>query len=182
MKRIFTAISFDPDNREKLHTLFCRMEDQILSGRVTPRDNIHLTVEFLGDTDPIGVAAVLQILRDTPFEPFEVATAGWGSFSRRGSALLWLGLEPDPKLLTLQAALRRKLKAAGFAVESRPYRPHLTAVRNVRLPQGFQLPETEAGEQIVQRVDRVCLLESVFTPEGVRYRELTESEEAPNHP
>jgi 2'-5' RNA ligase len=56
-----------------------------------------------------------------------------GSFRR--AAVAWAGMsDPPPALLQLQAKLVARLAERGFALEERPFTPHVTLARRIRRP------------------------------------------------
>jgi 2'-5' RNA ligase len=97
-------------------------------------ERLHLTLHFLGAL-PIERLTDLVPALAVPWQPFEL---------RLGDALRWpRGLlvlpaqPPAPALLALHRALAARLTGLGLAVESRPYRPHVTVARradDARLP------------------------------------------------
>ena len=74
-------------------------------------------------------------------------------------------------LADLYAGLGKLLEDAGFAVEARPYYPHLTFVR-FRYP--IRFPETDPGEPIAFPVDTVTLFRSELGAGGSRYEIVRE--------
>ena len=101
-------------------------------------DLLHLTLAFLGDVD----ADVERRARETvdltarAGHPMELTLGELGFFDHRGRLVAWRGIAPDgglDDLVALQAYLVRELASRGVAVDARPYRPHVTLARNVRL-------------------------------------------------
>ncbi len=74
---------------------------------------------------------------------------------------------PEP-LAALVRSLRSALSARGFDPEQRPFRPHLTLARKVRLPPpaGSVAPQRWAAHEF-------SLVESITGPEGSRYERLS---------
>jgi 2'-5' RNA ligase len=91
-------------------------------------DRWHLTLAFLGEVeDPAPVAAGLRRVAAAA-APFPLALRGSGTFGR--GAVVWVGLAGDvPALRSLAGEVTRACRAAGAAVDERPYRPHLTVGR-----------------------------------------------------
>ncbi|MEU4694469.1 2'-5' RNA ligase family protein [Actinoplanes sp. NPDC023714] len=79
----------------------------------------HVTLAFLGDADP---AAVTSALAGRSFGgPFRLRIAGSGRFG----SVVWAGLAGDvPALADLRARVVSAL--AGFPVDERDFKPHLT--------------------------------------------------------
>jgi 2'-5' RNA ligase len=95
--------------------------------KLVPRENLHLTLHFLGNVDGDRLAA-LRVAAAVSAAPVSVT---FDCFT------LWHGgiavLEPltlPPALTELHDALREALIAAAFTIERRPYRPHVTLARH----------------------------------------------------
>ena len=94
----------------------------------------HLTLQFLGrvaDADAL-VESVTESVQ--PRAPFVVALGGGGAFpSARRASVLWIGVhEGGDGLTSLAGAVADATVPLGFAVDDRPYRPHLTVARSAR--------------------------------------------------
>jgi 2'-5' RNA ligase len=111
-------------------------------------EGIHLTLKFLGATDPARVPQVEDALRAAAHaaEPLTVQPAGIGAFhggrhvaGRRdwqreprhhNVRVIWVGVDGDVAgLRALAGAIDAALEPLGFAPERRPYSPHLTLAR-----------------------------------------------------
>ena len=134
--------------------------------RWTRLDNLHLTVEFFGATEPARIpeleAALATAAARVP--PFELRWGGWGVFGPpRQPRVLWLG-GTAPGLAELHEAVAAALRAAGWTPEARPFAPHLTLGRIGRLRNArvFRetLAETPAGILPAQAVRELILYES----------------------
>jgi 2'-5' RNA ligase len=100
----------------------------------TAPERQHVTVHFIGEVEtPATLIAIMK--RPLPITPFELRLAEPGTFPRHGRPrVLWLGVAaPDDALQSVHRLLGERLKAAGFAIETGPYTPHLTLAR-VRTP------------------------------------------------
>ena len=97
--------------------------------RWQPTARWHLTMAFIGAVDDAREPAVREaVARAAAAEPVSQAVrlAGAGTFGR----LLWIGLEPHPSpVAPLAQAVACELRASGFAIERRPWSPHLTVAR-----------------------------------------------------
>lgn len=134
--------------------------------RWTRPENLHLTVEFFGATDPERIpeleAALAAAAARVP--PFELRWGGWGTFGPpRQPRVLWLGTE-SAGLAALRGAVAAELRAAGGTPEARPFAPHLTLGRIGRLKnaRAFRaaLAETPPADLPGQPVRELLLYES----------------------
>ncbi len=129
--RLFVAAAPPPGAVAHLAEALARGRDRQPSDplRWIPPERWHLTVVFLGEVDPGRVDRL-----GAAIAPAAAAGAPLG-LRLRGSGMfpgvLWVGLAGDLDALgRLARASRRAARAAGLAVERRPYRPHLTVARS----------------------------------------------------
>ena len=102
-------------------------------GRAMPAAKIHLTLAFLGEVPEARVASALEAARAVAFDPFELELDRKGGFRR--AKVGWAGCSaPAAALLRLQSGLEAGLRERGFALEERPFAPHVTLVRKVERP------------------------------------------------
>lgn len=103
-----------------------------LPGKPAPPENWHFTLRFLGATPPATRDHVVQLLRAaTCAAPFTIRFDTLGAFPRPNRArILWLGIdEGAERMIQLAAIAEATARVAGFAAESKPFRPHLTLSR-----------------------------------------------------
>lgn len=97
--------------------------------RWSDAENWHLTIAFLGSTDPGAVASIVGRLEATAgrHQPMRLETGGLGAFaSRRRARVAWYGLaDPGGRLASLAAdvAVAMGLEPAGR------FRAHVTLAR-----------------------------------------------------
>lgn len=146
--------------------------------------NIHLTLQFLGDT----AQPKLELLgRDllpviAAQEPFNFQVQGLGAFpNTRHPRVIWVGLQAPSTLSTLQTLIERSVKKLGLPVEDREFSPHLTLGRVKRdaAPGEVQelsavLEELKPGTLGTVLVKSVTLFRSDLHPEGPIYSPLAQ--------
>ncbi|HEY6379664.1 MAG TPA: RNA 2',3'-cyclic phosphodiesterase [Candidatus Dormibacteraeota bacterium] len=138
-------------------------------------EGLHLTAHFFGRLAPAEQARVLALLGPvaaaTP--PLELRLHGLGRFPQGGSArVLWMGLgDGAAGVGRLAAACRAILGEAGFAIDTRPHRPHCTLGRPRRWSDAQRLAweGLRPPAQPPWRVHRLLLLESQPQAGGSRY-------------
>jgi RNA 2',3'-cyclic 3'-phosphodiesterase len=94
--------------------------------RWSPRDNLHLTLRFIGDVDERKAEDIDAELGQIKLSGFEIALAGAGFFGGEEPHAMWLGVDPNDALLALQRACERACRRAGLAPAERAYTPHVT--------------------------------------------------------
>ena len=145
-------------------------------------DNLHLTLRFLGATDPDALTSLEPALvRAVATEAtFAARLAGAGSFpvGRRPRAL-WIGVEQGAaQLASLARAVDQALAPIGIPPEGRPFRPHLTVARTDAASHADAtgavdaLRDAAVGWSVSFDVARIVLYRSHLAAGPPRYEEL----------
>ena len=138
------------------------------TGRPQRSDQLHLTLEFLGDVPEPRLGSVLEAGAAVAGSaaPFDIVFDRLEHWRRPQVLCLTASLVPEP-LVALVRSLRSSLSDRGFVPERRPFRAHLTLARKVRLP-------SAAGpvESLRWAAHDYSLVESITGREGSRYDRL----------
>ena len=129
--RLFIAINFSPETKEKLAALQNTLRAGSKHGSFTIPENLHLTLAFLGECDLSQTAAIKAAMDTVIFEPFDIKIGRVGYFKSNGGDTWWAGVNESKPLLDLQRKLADNLSAAGFNLDKRKYSPHITLGRRV---------------------------------------------------
>ncbi len=190
--RLFVAIEIPVDIRDdiekSLHPLFLRFPQVSW----TKKENIHLTLKFLGNINPDLKIAKLKAKNPKELlemidaatgksvesiQQFDVTFDKIGYFSRE-QFIVWLGANANHNLSRLVQNLDDNLAVLDFEREKRKYNPHITLGRGRHiggnrqeelkytiLNQKFQLPEKFS-------VSGISLVDSTLTSSGPIYKTL----------
>jgi 2'-5' RNA ligase len=174
--RLFTAIELDDRVKDLLARAreSLRRHDRVV--RWVTRDQMHLTLVFLGEVPEARVDEVCQAVQRAAkrVAPFEIVVAGNGCFPPRGHVrVIWVGTEDQGgQLKRCQAVCADELEAIGFPRESRPFSAHLTLGR-VRedTTNGALRNDVERLKvpSITQYAGSIHVIQSELTPHGARY-------------
>jgi 2'-5' RNA ligase len=127
--RIFFALWPDEPAAAQLERLALELASAT-QGKAVPRGKIHLTLAFLGEVAPEHLETVVALAGKLRGRSFEARFDCIGAF--RQARVAWAGMsKPPAALLELQASLVSGLRGAGFALEDRPYAPHITLARRI---------------------------------------------------
>ena len=145
-------------------------------------EGLHLTLRFLGPTPAVEVPAVAVALeRAAGATPaFDVRLAGSGAFpSADRPRALWLGISAGAEAMgQISGAFEGELGTLGWAVEARPFRPHLTIARTDGVRAGpaaaTALARAAADLDTGFRADEVVLYRSHLGSGPARYERLRE--------
>jgi 2'-5' RNA ligase len=159
-------------------------EVQAALGRLRPAEDtdyrwsdpslLHVTLAFLGEQpeERLDVLQSVGAAAAGASSPRLLSLGEAGSFGpRRAPRVLWVGLDGDlAALQTVQSKLDSGLRAAGFGLEDRPFRPHVTLARRREKAQSGALvgwPPQVAHKQF--EMDHLTLFQSRLSPRGPTY-------------
>lgn len=125
MIRLFTAIEIPGDIANRLEAL----QQGIEHARWIERENLHITLRFIGDIPENVAADVDEALEQVPFEPFELELEGVGEFGGAKPHAIWAGVKLTEPLKRLQARHESAMRRVGLEPEKRKYTPHVTLAR-----------------------------------------------------
>lgn len=180
MLRLFIAIELPPEIQTALRMAQASLAGHKLAVRWVDPTGTHLTLKFLGATQPDQVAPITAALEQATrrHRPFGLATAMLGCFPNpRAARVLWLGLSGAlPELAALRDDVERSIAPLGFPTEQRPFSPHLTlgrtskdASRHDAARIGPALAATSAPAPVRWQVQHLSLMRSELGPAGARY-------------
>jgi 2'-5' RNA ligase len=180
--RLFVALELPSDVREGIVAWQRReLVDEAL--RVTPRENLHITLVFLGWQRERDIVAIAEILRgvegEAPRVRFEPQPVGKGK-SRQRPGLFALDA-PSEGAERVHAVLSDHLQHAGFyEPEKRRFWSHVTVARvrpekhGSRRPMRVSRPPGPLPRETVHPFDavRLSLYRSILRPQGAEYASL----------
>lgn len=167
--RLFFALNMDRSARREIVRLQSRMWGVDVRGLTRP-ENLHLTLAFLGNTEPARLEELRQIMDRLEVPPLALHFDRIGVFRRESGDIWWLGMGENRELLKLQAELTKELRKAGFPVEDRKFVPHLTLARRAKPKKQPKDGKTE--RLILAKVNTASLMRSHQQDGKLVYTEL----------
>ena len=176
--RAFIALAVAPNVVRNI----LRCQDELASQagdcvRWTPDEQIHLTLQFLGNISPADLEVIQARLQDV-MKPLHLRAHGLGGFpSLRNPRVIWVGLTGDiDQLKSVQAAV----ETATGRSEERKFHPHLTIGR---VREGRHLNVTldpwkdhDFGEWDIREL---LLMQSKLSPKGATHSVIARFRPAP---
>ncbi len=155
--RLFVALTLERSARREIVRLQEKMWGENGKG-VTRPENLHLTLAFLGDTDPERVDDIRWAMDKVRTQPPELVFDRIGVFKLRGGDIWWLGIKENKLLEKLQFCLADNLIYKGFKLEERKFVPHLTLARKSR---PSYTPRNERLEKVIcSQISYISLMRS----------------------
>ena len=184
MKRLFIALPIADASRTAIFRgIISAPALRDLPMSRTGYANLHLTLHFLGDTDEKRIPELKRIMDgiSAPETPQALRFTTAGCFPNRAEPrVLWLGIQENAYLQKVQQDLTRALTEAGFKVDRKRFKAHLTLGR-VRQGASFPTDGLTRLDKIASAVsipnspiERLTLFESRLQPGGSVYTVLYE--------
>ena len=181
-RRLFVALPLPADVVEAITELVATVRaDELPAGMHDVRwvrlDGLHLTLRFLGPTLDERIAPTVDAVRRAARagSPIDAVLGGTGTFPPHGRPrTLWIGVPSgDGEIAQLARAANDELLEAGWPLDDRPVRAHLTLARSDGLVAGSlvagRLAAAVGDRSIPCRLERLVLYESITGGGPARY-------------
>ncbi|MCW0484781.1 RNA 2',3'-cyclic phosphodiesterase [Gaoshiqia sediminis] len=179
MKRTFIAINIEPG--KQLLKVAGHLQKKLSNEKISwvAPQNLHLTLHFLGETPDDKLPVVKTILQQlaSSAQPFTFQLEGVSCFKRHGQpSVIFLAIPENGQLTALASKLGLLLGEAGFMIDERPFKPHLTLARVKYLNNKIrfyklleQLDQSNQPVSQVVEVKEIIFFESVLKSSGPQY-------------
>jgi 2'-5' RNA ligase len=173
--RVFIAVAIpDENNLKKIQTF---QENLEIDAKPTRINQIHFTLQFLGEIDEKKCEKVKDVLKRISFLKFELSLKGVGGFPNLNNPrVIWIGTDKgDQKLSKISKEIGMKLAILGFK-ENKKYKSHLTVFRIKKKIGNISslMQRYETAEFGSETVSKIKLKKSVLSPDGPEYSDLLE--------
>lgn len=169
MARLFVALSLPDDVAASLSCV----QTGVPGARWQTREQLHLTLRFIGETDGRQAQAVHDALAVIEAPSFSLALHGVGEFGGKRPAALWAGVRPNPALMHLQRKIETALQRIGSPADRPRYLPHITLARLRGTQQGHVMDYLTDHALYSSRpftATAFILYSSLLTSDGSIYR------------
>ena len=162
--RLFFALWPTDDIRRAMWKTGARLQD-VWGGRRMKPDTLHMSLVFLGDT-PAERLDELRTLAARMQGRVHALSFRQAACWRHNKVGYLSPEDTPPALIQLVSALEEGLEAGGFRFDQRPYKPHVTLLRNTRCTTQVMF------EPIDWRPEEFVLVASDLTEHGPVYQLL----------
>lgn len=177
--RLFWAVSLPDQVKKQLGMLMDLMKKGRADAKWVEKDNLHLTIKFLGELPanqlPLLIGTVREAVSGTG--SFNLMVKGLGFFpSAQRPRILWAGLTGElDRLREVHHLVEDSLAPLGWPPENRRFSPHLTLAR-LRSHKGVEtltrlVPElaNRCAVDMPVPVEELKLMESKLMRQGPLY-------------
>lgn len=161
--RLFFALWPDPETQQQ----WADATGPLLApwgGRRLPAASLHMTLHFLGDITGNRVRALTDLGEAAAADAIDLRFDRIEAWSKAELACLRTA-EDGPGLTRLVGYLGSGLALAGFAVERRRFKGHVTLARKLAMAE----PSLPLWPPLTWRADTLALVRSRLGPEGPDY-------------
>jgi 2'-5' RNA ligase len=120
--RLFVALALPNSVADEL----LMMQEGVPGARWSDRENLHLTLRFIGDVGGSDANAIDDALSSIRASKFTLQLKGAGAFGSKIPRALWAGITPNEALTHLQRKIETALQRIGLEAEQRKFVPHVT--------------------------------------------------------
>lgn len=178
--RLFIAIEIEKRIKERILELLKHLKKTETDIRWVAPENLHVTVKFIGDLDPIILPSVAKSLENVAsrFNPFRIQIENVAVFPKiKNPRILFIGLrDKEDSLVNIFEELEVELEAFGIKRESRKYVGHITIGRVKSQKNIHKLIEALNSDSACflgqEKVNHISLIQSELTPKGPIYTTL----------
>ena len=169
--RLFIAFEFDKETNKKLCDILSSYKELGVLGNYTDKDNLHLTLAFLGNVNT-GVDIIKKIIDYVSLntKEFELKGTGTKSFKIRDKRLLYYAFLENDECNKCVSDLRCLLKKNRIYFDEKEFKPHITLIR-------------EASDKVINKdikldinISSISLMESRRIEDKLKYIELYKKE------
>jgi 2'-5' RNA ligase len=180
--RLFIAIELSEPIREALAQAQSHLKYAGGDVKWVERDNIHLTLKFLGEASEEKAERVKTALDEIAgkMKPFDISLKDIGAFPNANyPRVIWVGLDKGvEESKTLAGGIDEAMSGLGFEKESRPFAAHLTIGRVRSSKNREALKEKLANYKLsttnCKTISSIVLFKSALTSSGPIYTKLHE--------
>lgn len=169
--RLFVAAEIDDALKDGLIGLQARLLEPGI--KLVERENLHVTLQFIGEVRDDRVAGIREALRSVKMAPFEVEIGSVGTFPTDSQRIDVVWVDCRGQLAELASKIEAVLKPLGF-VQDRGFVSHLTIARVKQRPVRLAERVAELKSAVIGRqlVNRFMLKRSTLTPSGPIYENV----------
>lgn len=170
--RSFVALEIPEEIRNEIYQHIENFKKDNLPVKWVEKENLHITLVFLGEKDLNFLNKVKEILKNlsSNFKPFYINLNNFGFFpNAKKPRVFWIGIKKNKEIIIqIVEKLNNQLKKIGFKPEEREFFPHLTIGRfkTIFNSEKYLLLKYESKDFLI---DKIILFKSNLTPQGPIY-------------
>lgn len=181
--RTFIALEIDENIKEEIIQIQNKIKQtNSISGKWVTKDNLHLTLKFLGDTQLKYVEEIKQNLKECLIGESAISCnlSKVGLFPKeKFTRVIWVGIEGgDIGIINIAKKIEESLSKIDYAKEKREFKTHITICRPKQILNRDQfksvLEEINKNFNPIKfTINKITFFESKLTPKGPIYTAIS---------
>jgi 2'-5' RNA ligase len=174
--RLFLAIDLPEEAKDNVEKL--KLELKGIKGvKPVAKENIHLTLKFLGEVADNKAEEIVKALEQVKFQPFNLSISRIGAFPNENRiSVLWADATPAEPLVALKKDID---KALPRFKDDHPFKTHITFARVKYIANEADKKKIldilrKPVDKVEFAVNNFRLYKSTLTPEGPVYEVVKE--------
>lgn len=179
--RCFIAIEIPETIRISIGDIIDSLKKSGADVKWVAQENIHITLQFLGDTEESLVPSIKGALDKilSTYSPFYIKICNAGCFpDERRPRVIWVGMEESQSFLNIYKDISDEMTRFGYLKEKRGFTPHATIGRVKSQMNTGELTKRLSEVRAIQlpdfQVQNITLMKSELKPSGAKYFSLAE--------
>ncbi len=181
--RTFIAAEINNEMKEKIDSFIFKTYKELGNNNIkwVKKDNLHITVKFLGETEPELIKPIEEKIYKaiSNIESFNIELRTIGVFpDTKFPKVLWIGITTgEPELTKIFNLIEKSLVELNIKPETKKFQPHLTIARIKKIT---NVQKIKSYLQKYQNVDfgrcqikYITFFESILHHEGPEYKLLS---------
>lgn len=128
----FFALKLPDEIKGKLKEYCGNLSSKLPFSRWVHHEDYHITLAFLGSAPQENLQKAAKLVADSirNEKRFPLHICKLGVFGKQGAPrIFWCGTQQDKHLQELRSKVYSACQEAGFELETRPFKPHITMAR-----------------------------------------------------
>jgi len=173
--RIFLAIDFPEEIKEKLLQRMHLFKKLFPQFKWIKKPALHLTLKFIGEVPDTTIPGIYNQLKEAfmHLDPFNLVTGSLGFFpSAKRPRVFFLDLKKSDPLAMCYSIIENKLEPSGIEKDKKAFHPHITLARIKNLDLTIEQSQTlqsQSMPEMLIKVNEIILMQSELSATGARY-------------
>lgn len=170
--RIFIALLFDEENKNIIHDILQEVKVISKSGNFTERNNLHLTLVYIGKTCDSELKNIRKKLSEIKIQKFNYMTNKIKYFKKSNNQkIVYLGVDKTDEMLNLYNQVVDKLNELDYHFLHEKLTPHITLGRKVILREYENVRSIYCNPLNLKAI-KISIMESKRVEDKLVYEEL----------
>lgn len=170
--KLFIALLFEDEKKDIIYDILQEVKLISNTGDFTSYDNLHLTIEYIGESSLEEFEVIKTALLEINFSMFHYVTNKIKCFSKSNNQkIVYLGVETTDVLRELYHSVIDQLNKVGYSFNYEKFTPHITLGRKVRFKE-FESVHNIYCNPLTILAGRLSIMESKRVEGKIVYEEL----------